>query len=118
MLITIAETPSFQRAVRSLLSEQEREHLIIQLACHPEIGIVIPETGGIRKLRWGRAGRGKSGGVRVIYFFHNHTMPLYLLDVFGKNEKANLSMQERNELAKAVSALVIYWRSRNGQSIH
>jgi hypothetical protein len=118
MLITIAETLHFQRAIRSLLSEQERDQLLIQLASHPDIGVVIRETGGIRKLRWGRTGSGKSGGVRVIYYFHDETMPLYLLAVFGKNEKANLSRQERNDLAKAVKELVAYWRARNGQRIH
>jgi hypothetical protein len=62
-------------------------------------------TGGVRKLRWGRGGRGKSGGVRVIYYFHSEVMPLYLLTVFGKNEKADLSKAERNELAGLVRML-------------
>ena len=48
-------------------------------------------TGGIRKLRWAKSGEGKSGGVRVIYYFHSESMPLFLLSLFGKNEKANLS---------------------------
>ncbi|HEX7048295.1 MAG TPA: hypothetical protein VF275_12060 [Gammaproteobacteria bacterium] len=56
--------------------------------------------------------------VRVIYYFHDASMPLYLLVVFGKNEKANLSKAERNSLSRAVKALVAFWRQRNGQSIH
>ena len=56
-------------------------------------------TGGIRKLRWSAQGRGKSGGVRVIYYYHNGSVPLFLLTVFGKGEKANLSKAERNDLA-------------------
>jgi len=75
-------------------------------------------TGGIRKLRWARSGGGKSSGIRVIYYFHDESMPLYLLTAFGKNEKANLSKEERNLLAKAVKKLVASWRRRNGQSIH
>ena len=63
-------------------------------------------TGGVRKLRWPREGRGKSGGVRAIYFFYNDGMPLYLLTIFGKNEKGNLSQGERNQLAKLTSLLV------------
>ncbi len=63
-------------------------------------------TGGIRKLRWSAQGRGKSGGVRVIYYFHNETMPLFLLTVFGKGEKANLTKDERNDLAKFTSLIV------------
>ena len=62
-------------------------------------------TGGVRKLRWGRQGRGKSGGVRVIYYVHSEAMPLYLLTLFAKNERANLSMAERNELAALVVEL-------------
>lgn len=60
-------------------------------------------TGGIRKLRWSAQGKGKSGGVRIIYYYHNGTMPLFLLTVFGKGEKANLSKSERNQLAKFTS---------------
>ncbi|MDO9317566.1 MAG: type II toxin-antitoxin system RelE/ParE family toxin [Gammaproteobacteria bacterium] len=118
MLITIAETAYFQRKAQGLLSENEREELFTQLANEPASGVVIREAGGIRKLRWGRAGIGKSSGVRVIYYFHDDTMPLYLLAIFGKNEKANLSKQERNDLAKAVKELVAFWRVRNGQSVH
>lgn len=62
-------------------------------------------TGGIRKLRWAREGSGKSGGIRVVYYYHDHRMPLYLLTAFGKNEKDNLSAAERNELARLVKLL-------------
>jgi len=63
-------------------------------------------TGGIRKLRWARGNKGKSGGIRIIYFYHDQRIPLYLLTVFGKNEQANISKSERKELAKLVSILV------------
>jgi hypothetical protein len=61
---------------------------------------------------------GKSGGIRVIYYFHSEVMPLYLLAAFGKNEKANISAEEKQQLAKAVHELVTFWRQRNGQGIH
>ncbi len=70
-------------------------------------------TGGIRKLRWGRGGRGKSGGVRVIYYYHDARIPLFLLTIFGKNEQANLSQAERNELAKLVELLVTIALEKN-----
>ncbi len=54
---------------------------------------------------------GKSGGVRVIYYYHDTRMPLYLLTIFGKGEKDDLTKAERNELAKLVKALVQFWRS-------
>jgi hypothetical protein len=108
-LITVAETEPFQRKVSRLLTEDEKEELITYISTFPNAGMLVQGTGGIRKLRWARSGRGKSGGVRVIYYFHNLEMPLYLLTLFGKNEKTNLSMAERNILAKAVKKLVKYW---------
>jgi hypothetical protein len=117
-LITVAETAAFQRKVKALLSEGEKEDLINYLAEHPGAGTVLQGTGGIRKLRWAQARRGKSGSIRVVYYFHSEWMPLYLLAVFGKNEKANLSRAERNVLATAVRQLVATWRRRNEQGLH
>lgn len=69
-------------------------------------------TGGIRKIRWCRTGQGKRGGVRVIYYYHSGRMPLYLLTLFAKGEKDNLSHAERNELAKLVDVLTSVWKER------
>jgi len=105
-MITIAETTEYARRAKKLLTEQERSELISYLAAHPEAGDVMEGTGGVRKVRWAREGRGKSGGVRVIYYYHSEGMPLYLLTLYGKSEKDNLSAGERNDLAKLVSLLV------------
>ncbi|EXJ11318.1 MULTISPECIES: type II toxin-antitoxin system RelE/ParE family toxin [Nitrincola] len=103
---TIVELPEFQKRVSSLLKEDERASIINYLATHPQSGDLMQGTGGIRKLRWSAQGRGKSGGVRVIYYYHNGAIPLFLLTVFGKGEKANLSKAERNDLAKFTSLLL------------
>lgn len=103
---TIAEMPEFIRRAEKLFGQAERQALIDHLANSPKAGVLMQGTGGIRKLRWAREGSGKSGSARVIYFFHNESMPLYLLSVFGKGEKANLSKAERNELAKLIKLLV------------
>ena len=87
--------------------------MIAYLSEHPSSGELIQGTGGIRKIRWARGGKGKSGGIRVIYYFHSGIMPLYLLAVFGKNEKANISDEEKSLLSKTVKELVGYWRQRN-----
>jgi mRNA-degrading endonuclease RelE of RelBE toxin-antitoxin system len=65
---SVAETPTFQRQVAKLLSEDEREQLIALLAENPEAGDPIPGTGGVRKPRFAAQARGKSGGIRVIYY--------------------------------------------------
>ena len=105
ILITIAELPEYQRRAEKLLSGNERQDIVTYLAAFPNEGDLIRETGGVRKLRWQRGGRGKSAGVRVIYYFHSQRVPLYLLTVFAKNERADLTQKERNELAKLVKLL-------------
>ena len=117
-MITVAETTSFQRKTEKLLSTEEKDDLIAYLSEHPNSGDLIQGTGGIRKIRWARSNKGKRGGVRVIYYYHSEIMPLYLLAMFGKNEKSNISMEEKNLLSGMVKQLVTYWRNRNEQGIH
>jgi hypothetical protein len=101
------------RKAAGLLDEGERAQLTAYIGSEPEAGDVIPETGGIRKIRWALKGKGKSGGVRVIYYFHNETVPVFLLTVYAKNQKANLTKAERNEWKQLVPLLVqTYGRRR------
>jgi hypothetical protein len=102
---TVVETRHFVARAEKLLSENERNELISFLATDPLRGAVLAGTGGIRKVRFARSGRGKSGGVRVIYYYYSAERPIYLLEIFGKNEKANLTMAERNALAKVVAEI-------------
>ena len=108
----VAEVPSFIRLAAKLLSEDERQDLIRFLSEHPKAGALIEDTGGVRKLRWGRGGRGKSGGVRVIYYFHSDFMPLYLLTLYAKSDQANLSQSDKAELAKLTQVLADIWRAK------
>lgn len=110
---TIAETTEYIRRAEKLLSTEERRDLLAYLAEHPRAGDLLEGTGGVRKLRWARGGKGKSGGVRVIYYFHSEGIPLYLLTLFAKNERANLSKAECNALAALVSLLVETWIEEN-----
>lgn len=111
-MITVAEVPEYIRRAEKLLSAEERRDVIDYLANHPKAGDLMEGTSGVRKLRWSRGGQGKSGGVRVIYYFHSEAMPLYLLTLFAKNERANLSKAERNDLAGLVEILVQAWFER------
>lgn len=111
-MLTVAELPEYQRHASKLLGAEERRAIVDYLAANPKAGDLMEGTGGVRKLRWGRDGRGKSGGVRVIYYFHSERMPLYLLTLFAKNERANLSRAERNELATLTGLLVKIWSTK------
>ncbi len=102
MLITVLETPEYLKRGKNLFKEKELSAIVFYLSSHPKAGEIIVGTGGIRKLRWAISGKGKRGGVRIIYYYHNVEIPLVLLTVFSKNEKANLNMAERNELKTLV----------------
>lgn len=108
-MITIAETHEYHKRATKLLSDNEQKNIIDYLSDHPKSGDLMQGTGGIRKLRWSRDGKGKRGGVRIIYYYHSEKMPLYLLTIFGKGEKANISKSERNLLAKLVAYLENHW---------
>ncbi|VAW63989.1 RelE-like translational repressor toxin [hydrothermal vent metagenome] len=110
---TIVELPEFARISEKLLSAAERLSIINYLAAHPAAGDIMQGTGGIRKLRWSAQGKGKSGGVRIIYYAHNETIPLFLLTLFGKGEKSNLSKSERNDLAKFTTLLINNYGGHN-----
>ena len=109
-LHTVVETPEFLRRAQGLLSATERAALVDHLAANPDAGDVMPGTGGARKLRWGGRSKGKSGGVRVITFFSGPPVPVFVLTVFGKGEKINLSKAEQNALRKVLGALVAEYR--------
>jgi len=97
----VAETPLFVRQASEVWDDSEREAFVTFIASNPGVGDVIPDTGGVRKVRWARAGGGKRGGVRVIYFYHDAGRPLYLLMVYAKARREDLSPDEK----RAVRAL-------------
>lgn len=75
------------------------------IAANPEAGDVIPGTGGVRKVRWARAGTGKRGGARVIYFYHDAGRPLYLLMVYAKARRENLTPDEKRAVGKLAAII-------------
>jgi|SRR5579862_3625526 len=108
--VSVVETPSFLTASRKLLDGEERAALVDYVARNPEAGDVIPGTGGVRKMRWALEGRGKRGGARVVYFFHNSSMPLFLLTAYAKNERADLSGADRNDFRRMTKLLIESYR--------
>lgn len=104
--MTVVETERFLKDTKPLMSEADREQLVVFVGANPEVDKIIPETGGVRKLRWALAGRGKRGGARVIYYYHSARVPVFLLAAYAKNEKANLSKAERSAMKRLAPILV------------
>jgi hypothetical protein len=111
-LVTVAETAPFVRQAEKIWSDTEREEFVGYIAANPRAGDVIPETGGIRKVRWGRRGSGKRGGARVIYFYTDPNLPLYLPMVYAKARKEDLSSEEKRAARTFASALTANARAR------
>lgn len=103
-MLTVVELPEFQRRAKAIMSDREREAVIDFIAGNPEAGISL--GGGLRKVRIPREGGGKRGGFRTVYVFGGIHMPAFLLAVFAKNEKANLSKSEQAAAVKMSKALV------------
>ena len=100
-MLTVVETTLFQRQWPLYLTEEERGAFAAYIAKRPTAGDVVPESGGIRKVRWGRAGSGKSGGVRVIYFMRAAESELVLLTLYAKAKTDNLTGPTLKEIRRA-----------------
>jgi hypothetical protein len=90
-MISFIETKLFTRLVQDYLSDDEYAALQQALLADPEAGAIIPGSGGVRKLRWGVAGRGKRGGIRVIYFLRTRHGQIWMLTLYAKNVAENIS---------------------------
>ena len=96
-LQTVVETPEFIRRAKAVgMTEDDRADVVDTLAAHPEAGVSL--GGGLRKVRVARKGGGKSGGFRVLHFYREEGLPLFLLTVFAKNERTNITPKEQAEL--------------------
>lgn len=105
LFIEFVRLPTFERRARGLLGEEairEVEQLLVQ---NPARGAVIAGTGGLRKLRFANRGKGKSGGVRIIYYRRGMKSRVYLMTVYPKSQKDDLTGAERNEMRRMVVVL-------------
>lgn len=109
-LLSVVETPAYLSRANRIMNEEERAEVVDMLAAAPASGVLIRGTGGLRKLRVALDGRGKSGGARVIYWFHSRDYPAVLLWAFAKNEADNLTAAQRNALAAATAELLQTFR--------
>jgi hypothetical protein len=102
----VVETAPYRRHADRLLNDTEREGIADVITRNPEAGDIIAGTGGVRKVRIARPGGGKSGGYRVIHYFGGDDVPVFLLGVYARNEKANLTQAERNQMARLTAEIV------------
>ena len=101
----VVATRGYDRQARKLLTLAERSAAELEIALAPTAWPVIRGTGGARKARAARGGRGKSGGARIIYFFASRRAVIYLIDIYAKSDKEDLTDAETREIRRLVAAL-------------
>jgi mRNA-degrading endonuclease RelE of RelBE toxin-antitoxin system len=101
-LVIFVETPTFTRRVLELLDDESYHKLQLHLSAHPDAGAIIRGSGGMRKIRWAGSGRGKRGGVRVIYYWWVANSRISMLLVYAKNEQDDLTPDQLKALKGAL----------------
>ena len=115
MRAAVFATSRYEREAKRLLTGVEIETMEASIAADPEAHPVVPGTGGVRKARWSRQGRGKRGGVRVIYYYWASDNEVYMLYVYAKNEQADMDAAGRKEARRFVEALKHAKEDRRGK---
>lgn len=100
--MVFVETHAFTARIRALCPDDSYRQLQAALTGAPDLGVVVPGTGGIRKVRWGGSGRGKRGGLRVLYFSHQASRTILFLFVFAKAERDDLMAAQRAALRRLI----------------
>ena len=113
MLQLVVELAFFSREAERLFSREEREEIASAIAKNPTAWPIERGTGGVRKARFGRGGRGKSGGARVMYLHFENAAPIYLLVVFPKGRQATMTPEQKRTVRKLVETIKAEWRARN-----
>lgn len=96
------ETSIFTKYVYTYLNEKEYFGLQSYLFQYPEAGVVVPGSGGIRKLRWTVSGSGKRGGLRIIYYYKNQDNEIWLLTIYSKSETKNIPAHILKKIAQEI----------------
>lgn len=104
-MLEVVETSAFAKDAGGILAEDELAELHQVLGTFRQLGSVIKGTGGLRKVRWSAGGKGKRGGARIIYYYGGDHMPIFLLAIYAKSEKADMAPAEKRAAAKLVDDL-------------
>ena len=110
--VSVIELPGYRRRADELFSSAEQDAIVDLIAYEPTCGDLIPGTGGLRKVRVGRGGSGKRGGARVIYYFYNADHPVFIVAIYAKNEKADLSAQDKKKFSALVKEITAQWQRK------
>jgi hypothetical protein len=110
--VSVVEFAGYRRRASELLTAGQRDAVIVLVAYEPTCGDIIPDSGGLRKVRVGRDGIGKRGGTRVVYYFYNEDFPILLLALYAKNEKSDLTTVEKREFAASMREIVRQWKEK------
>ncbi len=102
---TVVETDPFLKRAADIWTEEERTEFVDFIASNRMAGDEIPCTGGLRKVRWSRAGMGKRGGARIIYYYYDESAPIYLLWIYAKGTQEDLTPKEKILLSKFAAEL-------------
>lgn len=109
---TVIETKTYLSSAKAAgIGEAERAEIVSIIASNPQTGELIVGSGGARKVRFAGRGKGKSGGYRVITYYAPEDVPVFLLDAYGKGQRANLSDAEVNDLRVILAHLADHWRA-------
>lgn len=113
-LHTVVETPEFLSDARHCrVSDAARSAIVDAVARNPDDGDLVKNTGGVRKVRVAGRGKGKSGGYRIITVYINRDMPVYLLAMLGKGERANFSDADKKVFRQLTSEIKVLWKEKN-----
>lgn len=117
ILQTVVETPEFIKQSQDIAEKKTIDDFIAFIAREPLKGDVIQGTGGVRKIRWNKDDNsGKSGGMRVLYYYHGQSMPIFLFTAYAKNKKANIGDKDKISLKRIIKQLIgIYKEDNNNE---
>ena len=101
-MLTVVESPIFQKLWPFYWDEEERAEFAAHIAANPDAGVLIRGSGGVRKVRWSRPGAGKSSGVRVVYLVRTEQAEVYLLTMFAKAKMENIPLAVLQEIRRAL----------------
>jgi hypothetical protein len=113
-LQTVVELTRFVKQAKAIMSDEECRALVDYIAANPEAG--VPLGGGLRKVRIAREGAGKSGGYRTLFVFGGMHMPLFLVGVFAKNDKGNLTKAEQAHLVQLAKTLLATYQPKRREN--